>query len=254
MCTLKLIHRDGVSHETYPMTRSNGLWYHMYIPDNKPLTVKRLNYVYLSALWYGQLGCAGNNVMDNIHKHVKGIDQPLKRNFFYKRASYFPNKIIKRALGTKYKRGRKRKTESTDHKIFSNEEDGINGEPGHIFHMDFGLVRGSTYRIKQEHGLTTTSIDGFNSYLIIVDRVTRYIWVFLTTSKSPPMNLAQRVIKKSKSVNEHRTVRTNQGGELGRSSLFQKMVDLQKITLKLTGSGTSAQNGVAESPKITLVT
>ena len=81
-----------------------------------------------------------------------------------------------------------------------------------------------------------------------MDHVTCYIWVFLTISKSPTTNLAQRVINKFKSVNYHRTVRTDQGGEIGRSSIFQKMVDLQKFTLKLTGSDASAQNGVAESP------
>ena len=50
-----------------------------------------------------------------------------------------------------------------------------NGHPGQHFHMDFGFVRGTGFRIKQEDKPTITSIDGFNSYLIIVDRVTRYI-------------------------------------------------------------------------------
>ena len=65
--------------------------------------------------------------------------------------------------------------------------DDINLQNGHTeqhFHMDFGFVRGAGFRIKQEDKPTITSIDGFNSYLIIVDRVTRYIWVFLTTSSS----------------------------------------------------------------------
>ena len=53
--------------------------------------------------------------------------------------------------------------------------------------MDFGFVRGSEYKLKNETGSSITSIDGFNSYLIIVDRVTRYMWIFLTTSKLPPI-------------------------------------------------------------------
>ena len=203
----------------------------------------------LSALWHGRLGCAGNKVMDTIHKHVKGIDRPLKRNPFYKCASCLPNKMSKRSMRTnKHKKCKNCKTESTDHTMFEEEDDKISGEAGQHFHMDFGFVRGSEYRVKQEHGPTTTSIDEFNSYLIIVDRVTRYIWVFLTTSKSPPINLAQRVLNKFKSVNEHRTVRTDQGKELGRSAKFQAMVENEKFTLELTGSDASAQNGVAESP------
>ena len=90
--------------------------------------------------------------------------------------------------------------------------------------MDVGFVRGSAYKFKNENSPTITSIDGFNLYLIIVDRVTRYIWIFLNTSKAPPINVAQRVLNKFKSNNLHRTVRTDQGGELARSSLFQNMV------------------------------
>ena len=86
------------------------------------------------------------------------------------------------------------------------DDNKITGESGQHFHMDFGFVRGSEYKVKNETGPTITSIDGFNSYLIIVDRVTRYIWIFLTTSKSPPINVAQRVLNKFKSNNTHRTV------------------------------------------------
>ena len=53
--------------------------------------------------------------------------------------------------------------------MYPEDTDTIEGEAGQHFHMDFGFVRGSEYRVKQEHGPTLTSIDGFNSYLIIVD-------------------------------------------------------------------------------------
>lgn len=64
-------------------------------------------------------------------------------------------------------------------------------------------------------------MDGFNSYLIIVDRVPRYIRIFLTISKSPPINVAQQVINKFKSTKSHRIVRTYYGGELAHSTLFE---------------------------------
>ena len=70
------------------------------------------------------------------------------------------------------------------------EEDLSNAQAGQYFHTEFGFARGSRYRIKQVKAPTITSIDGFNSYLIIVDRVTRYIWIFLTASKTPPVTIA----------------------------------------------------------------
>ena len=90
-----------------------------------------------------------------------------------------------------------------------------------------------------------TSIDGYNSYLIIVDRVTRYMWLFLTALKTPPVNIVKKVLHKFKSQNPHRTVRTDQGKELGRSIAFQNMVAEEGFTLELTGSDASNQNAIA---------
>jgi len=123
-----------------------------------------------------------------------------------------------------------------------------NSLPGQHFHMDFGFVRGSNYTVKTEDGPTVTSIDGYNSYLIIVDRATRYIWLFLTKSKHPPIDIARKVLKKFRSDHKHCTVRTDQGGELGRSNEFRTMVDDENFCLELTGSDASFQNGIAEAP------
>ena len=51
------------------------------------------------------------------------------------------------------------------------------------------------------------------------------MWTFLASSKSPPINLAQRVLRKFESKHSHRTVRIDQGKELGKSSLSQKISD-----------------------------
>ena len=99
--TLKLLHRDGVIHAAYQMNKSNELWLHTYTPVSQPAAVKQLNNSYLSVLWHGPLGCAGNMVMGTIHKHGIGIKRPLRRNLFYNCASYLPNKMIKRAIHTK---------------------------------------------------------------------------------------------------------------------------------------------------------
>ena len=71
-----------------------------------------------------------------------------------------------------------------------------NASTGQHFHMDFGFVRGSAYTIKQEEGPTVTSKDGYNSYLIIIDRATRYTWIFLRATKHPPIGITRRVQEK----------------------------------------------------------
>ena len=87
-------------------------------------------------------------------------------------------------------------------------------QPGQHLHMDFGFVRGSAFSKKDELGRTITSLDGFRSYLIIVDRATRYKWLFLTTTKHPPLDEVDSVLKKFCHITEplNCTVRTDQGG------------------------------------------
>ena len=55
--------------------------------------------------------------------------------------------------------------------------------------MDFGFVRGSDFAEKTKDGRTITSVDGFNSYLIIVDKASRYMFTFLSKSKHPPLDI-----------------------------------------------------------------
>ena len=43
---------------------------------------------------------------------------------------------------------------------------------GQHLHMDFGFLRGSAFAKKDDTGQTITSIDGFRSYLIVVNRAT----------------------------------------------------------------------------------
>ena len=62
--------------------------------------------------------------------------------------------------------------------------------PGQYFHMNFGFVRGSDFR-KIKKGKTITSIDGYNSYLIIVDRSTRYTSFFSNPLKNHPSTLSK---------------------------------------------------------------
>ena len=121
-----------------------------------------------------------------------------------------------------------------------------------VFHMDFGFVRGSDYKSKNEKGKLITSRDGYNSYLIVVDSFTRYTWVFLSSKKDPPMQTVKMFLYRyglKHGIN--RQIRCDQGGELARSAKFRETVSLCGYSIELTGADNSSQNGVAERPNRT---
>ena len=104
--------------------------------------------------------------MDKIHNHVIGIDNPLRRNPFYKCPYFLLNKMSKRSLKRK---AHKNKTKSSTHEPISEtsfnqlqDDDKIEGKSGQYFYMDYAFVWGSEYKVKNETRPTMTSIDGFN--------------------------------------------------------------------------------------------
>ena len=134
------------------------------------------------------------------------------------------------------------------------DEDGIvipNSLPGQHFHCDFGFMRSKEYKFKDEDGKLQTSIDGKNAYLLIIDRCTMYMWVFVSKSKEPPLDFCQKVLNKFKASTKHRTIRCDQG-ELASSNKFKNMIKEEGFTLEVTGSNNSKQNGMAERPHRTL--
>ena len=74
------------------------------------------------------------------------------------------------------------------------------------------------------------------------------MWIFLTATKHPPVETSRKVLQKFKANHPHRTVRTDQGKELGRSEKFREMMDKEGFVLELTGTEAPSQNGIAESP------
>ncbi len=124
--------------------------------------------------------------------------------------------------------------------------------PGSHFHIDMGFVRGTQYSSIAEDGKLVTSLDGFNSYIIIVDRSTRYTWVILTRSKTPQADLMSKflAVHGSKTAAQ-RYIHTDQGGELWRSHQFQQMCKDAGYILQPTASDASFQNGMAERPNRT---
>jgi hypothetical protein len=65
------------------------------------------------------------------------------------------------------------------------------------FYMDFGFIRSSTSDYSRPLTFTDRvvfSYDGYSSYLIVIDEASRYIWIFLTASKDPPITIVREFL------------------------------------------------------------
>ena len=115
-------------------------------------------------------------------------------------------------------------------------------KPGQHFHIDFGFVRGSEFSEKDKvTGKTITSIDQKNSYLLIVDRKTRYMWIYNSSSKEPPLDAIKAVLTKFGSLDAHRTVRTDQDCGLGKSKDFLQLLTELNFTPEFACRATSSR-------------
>jgi hypothetical protein len=80
----------------------------------------------------------------------------------------------------------------------------------------WGILNKNTDRV-------VTSYDGFSLYLLIVDEATHFIWVFLTKSKAPPLDIHDSFF--ACFGHEHGgSVRTDQGSELARSFALSNLL------------------------------
>ena len=241
---------DSYSPTILPLVSKNNLWYHedsnrsMNNKDSSPQPViNSLSNAAAFELWHQRLCHPGTNVMNSIHKHAKNVPQ-LKGNSFWKCNSCLSGKFDK----CYHVKAREAKTTTKVQPEIS--EDDIympNAKPGQHFHLDFGFVKSKHFQEKDDAGRTQTSIDGKNSYLLIIDRATRYTWVYVSSSKLPPIDFCQKVLNKFKSKCEHKTIRCDQG-ELANSQDFNKMIDDEGFSLEVTGTDNSKQNGMAERP------
>ena len=123
--------------------------------------------------------------------------------------------------------------------------------PCERFHMDFGFIKAIDTESSNKNLIT--SYDGFNSYLLVIDKKTRYIWIFLSKNKAPPIATIDKFLIKhgiplDKRDGLNLVIRTDQGGELSGSEKFQKVLSLHGYTMETTAAGSSSQNGLAERP------
>jgi hypothetical protein len=102
--------------------------------------------------------------------------------------------------------------------------------------------------------ITIEGIHGYKSYLIIVDRKSRYIWVFLSKNKEPPLQFLKlwfrqhRVGVRGSQKLKGCVLRTDGGGELAGSHKLQQLCDEINYMLETTGTHASSQNGLSERP------
>jgi len=248
---IKFSSKSGLQSATVNTRMINGLWYATQpfldclqpgydngydTPDAITPVLRRLGKAAVHELWHQRLCHPGHTVTSAISKTAEGVPNLTHgRNAFYKCDACMRAKIERTSKSVKS----------------SSRESPING-PGQGFHMDFGFVRGSDYKRKEDDGRIITSRDGYNSYLIIVDSFSSYTWVMLSKTKDPPLSFVTDFLmthgnKKCPIIR----VRTDQGGELWKSAAFQEVIQKSRSILEPTGSGDPAQNGKAEAPNKT---
>ena len=90
------------------------------------------------------------------------------------------------------------------------------------------------------------SWDGYSSYLLIVDEASRYIWVFITKFKEPPLDIIDTFLDRFGHRNGG-SIRSDQGGELARSFAYSDLLlQKHKYIVEPTGTDSQSQNGAVE--------
>ena len=189
--------------------------------DISPFLVHKLSKPIEYELWHQRLMHPGSTCMSNIDKCTAGVPV-LHRHPMHNCKICHEMNIAKNTS--------KLAPKLTVHKF------------GEQFQMDFGFM---SAKVNQQ---IITSHDGYKCYLLIVDLFTRYLWVFLSKNKHPPIKVMKQFLRTYGNKEGTRIIRTDQGGELARSALFRQALHDASYSIEITGSDNSSQNGVAERP------
>jgi hypothetical protein len=115
--------------------------------------------------------------------------------------------------------------------------------------MDFSFMRTFTSNFSQpskKHDRVVLSYNGYLSYLLIINKASRYIWVFLMTLKEPPLDIVDVFL--GRFGHKHsRSIHTDQGGELACSlTLLDTVLGTHWYVMEPTGADRPSQNRVVE--------
>jgi hypothetical protein len=175
--------------QEFPLKERNGLWYYEYDDykdyhdtsmSSRP-AINRLTNQGTYELMHARLGHPGTKVMSMLHLDATGIPKLTQPPLFCCHTCLMAN-ANKRAVPQRTNKpclSAKTVTPTDDH-VTIHPPTGNTILPGTVFQMDMGFVCGTKYRMKDMDGGMVTSLDGYNSYLIVVDRATRFTWVFLS--------------------------------------------------------------------------
>jgi len=214
-CNAPVIHRALVS--PAPVKRRSK--------DYSRVSHKRLTE---SELWMLRLGSPGEDQLDLLHSKVTGIPHGFQYHPFRFIDWKEEARVQKQAAGRAMER---------------------TSEVGRRFYMDFGFMRASSSdytKPNKKLDRVVDSWDGYLSYLLIVDEASRYIWVFLTRTKEPPLDIIDTFLDRFGHKNGG-SIRSDQGRELARSFAYSNLL-LRKYhyVVEPTGADSPSQNGAAE--------
>jgi hypothetical protein len=115
--------------------------------------------------------------------------------------------------------------------------------------MNFGFMQATSLdcqRLNKGTNRVIASCDGYSLYLLVVDEASRCIWVFLTKSKEPPLDIIHTFLDRY----GHELgglICTDQGGKLAPLFTFIDMLlRKQKYVSEPTGADSPSQNGAVE--------
>ncbi len=91
-------------------------------------------------------------------------------------------------------------------------------------------------------------LNGETCYVLITDRKSGAMKVSIRRDKSPPTDFFKRFMSRYGSSNPNRSVRFNQGGELGRCLEVHEIFETAGYTVEVTGTDSSSEIGAVERP------
>lgn len=165
----------------------NNLWYHYLTPSpphsaEKQPKIHKLTNAALHELWHHRLGHPGQTVTELIHLHVDGVPK-VRPNKFYNCAGCMVGKFRSTHIG--------KSTPTLTNNIINQLPSDLQQKlkvsstttplpckqfkVGKHLHMDYGFVRGSDWSAHDNNGKLVTSVDHYRSYLLVIDRASRYI-------------------------------------------------------------------------------
>ncbi len=162
------------------------------------------------------MGHPGQKTMSILHLHINGMAKLHQPPFFWCHTCMM-DKLIKCTLPAQVRTGH----EPSGAASLLLPQEQSHGIPGSRFHMD--TVRGYKYGYKGEDDHLVTSLDSYNSYLLIIDWANWYLWVFLSKYKTPPITTIKTFLSTHGATNTpQKLIRTDEGGELWGSHAFQQ--------------------------------